>query len=166
MVSSNKGTISMSNTFETTAQPVSFERTVANLKQNVEAASAAQAKVSERAMKTSKDFAAFSQGTLEAFAQASQIYARGSQDMFRQMTESSQAAFADTLATVRALVTAKTVKERIELQTNFVRTSANRAVAESSRFANAGIELAQQVAAPLTARAVAAAEAVAAAPKM
>lgn len=155
----------MPSTTETTSQPVSFERTVADLKQNVQTATTAQAEVSERAVKVSKDFAAFSQGTLEAFAQASQIYARGSQDLFRQMAESSQAAFAETLATVRALVTAKTVKERLELQTNFVRTSATRAVSESSRFATAGIELAEKVAAPLTARAVVAAEAIAAAPK-
>jgi hypothetical protein len=41
---------------------------------------------------------------------------------------------------------------------NFVRTAAQRAVADYSRFANAGIELAEQVSAPLLARVVAAAE--------
>lgn len=57
---------------------------------------------------------------------------------------------------------AKTVKDRIELQANLFRTSAIWAVSESSRFARPSIDLTERASAPLTARAVAAAEAMAA----
>ena len=57
------------------------------------------------------------------------------------------------------MASAKTVKERVELQTRLFRTSATWAVSESGRFAYASIDLTERASAPLTARAVAAAEA-------
>jgi hypothetical protein len=55
-------------------------------------------------------------------------------------------------------VAAKTLKEGIELQASLARTSAHWAVSEGSRFAQAGIDLAEKASAPLTARAALAAE--------
>ena len=135
-----------------------FDRTVADLKQGVQTASTAQTQASEKAMQTAKDVAAFNQGTVQAFAQASQIMAAGVQDLFGQMVSSGQTAVTESLNSMRAFASAKTVKERIELQANFVRTSAVWSVSESSRFAHAGIELAEKVSAPLVARATLAAE--------
>lgn len=141
-----------------TLPTVSFERTVSDLKQGIAQATAAQAEASDKVFKTSKDVMAFQQANIEAFVQATQIFAAGAQDLVRQAFETNQAAFAEVLTGVRAIVTATSVKERIELQGNLVRTSAVWSVSEGSRFAHAGIELAEKVAAPLTARAVAAAE--------
>lgn len=148
----------MSSTTEAAVQPTNFDRTVAGLKKGVQSAAAVQAQASEQVIRTSKEVAVFGQGTVEAFVQAAQIYARGSQDLFRQARETSQAAVVETLNGLRAIATAKTPKEQIELQANFVRSSAIWAVREYSRFAQAGIELAEQVSAPLVARAVVAAE--------
>jgi len=141
-----------------TLPSVSFERTVADLKQGISAATAAQAEASDKVFKTGKDVLAFQQANVEAFVQAGQVFGAGMQGLVRQAVESGQAAFAETLSGLRAIATAGSVKERIELQGNLVRTSAVWAVSEGSRFAHAGIELAEKVAAPLTARAIAAAE--------
>lgn len=146
----------MSNSI--TLPTVSFERTVADLKAGIANATAAQAEASDKVFKTSKDILAFQQATIEAIVQASQIFAAGAQDLFRQAFESNQSAFAETLNGVRAIATATSIKERIELQGNLVRTSAVWSVSEGSRFAHAGIELAEKVAAPLTARVIAATE--------
>ncbi len=156
----------MSSTVQSTVEPAGFNRAVADIKQNAEATTAAQSQASEQAWKTGKEFTVFSQGMFEAYGQAGQIYAQGSQDLFRQMAESSRTAFAEALNGFRAFVTAKTVKDRIELQANFARTTAIHAVAESSRFAHAGIELAEKVATPITAKTIAAAESLAGFPKI
>ena len=147
-----------STTAQMTCDPFAFSRTIADLKQGAASAATAQAQASEKAMSTAKDFATFNQGTLEAVTQACQILATGSQDLFRQMAQSSQAAFTEAASGFHALVTARTVKERLELQASLARTSAHWAVSESSRFAQAGLELAERASAPLTARAAVAAE--------
>ena len=97
-----------------------------------------------------------------AYVQASWTLATGSQGLLLQTAESTRSAFTETFAGVYTMASATTVKERIELQTTFFRMSATRAVSEGSRFARASIDLAESASAPLQARAVAAAEAVAA----
>jgi hypothetical protein len=144
----------MSTTTATkTAQP-----NVLDLKQGVAYATAATAEASEKAINSAKDFAAFNQASLKAFAQAGQILTAGSQDLFRQMAASTQSAFAEAMSGFQALASATTVKERVELQASLTRTSASRAVSEGSRFAQASIELLQRASAPLTDSAALAAE--------
>jgi hypothetical protein len=140
-----------------TAEPAVVDGTNTPPKQSA-AAVAAPAEIIGKVMKTAEDVTAFNQGSLEAFTQANQILATGSLDLFRQMTASGQAAFAEALSGFRALATAKTVKERLELQASLARTSASRAVTEGSRFAQAGFDLAEKVSTPLVARAALAAE--------
>ena len=136
----------------------SFDNTVADLKNGVASATVAYGALSEKATKTATDLTAFNRGTLEAVAQASQILAAESQDLFRQVAEASQAAFTESLNNVRAIASAKTLKQRLELQANFVRTSAISAISEGSRFARAGVDLAEKVSAPIATRAYVAAE--------
>jgi len=140
----------------------SFDQTVTNLKQGMDSAKTVQAELSGQVARSAKSFADFNQASAAAFVQAGQILATGSQDLFRQAAEANRLAFAETLAGIRAVAGAKTAKDRIELQANLFRTSAIWAVSESSRLARASIDLAESASAPLTARAAAAAEAVAA----
>ena len=148
----------MSENNQPTITPVSYERAISDMKQGASAVVAAQTQASERFSKASKEVAALNQGTFQAFVQAGQIYAAGAQNIAQQMAESSRHGFAEMLNSVRAILAAKSAKERIELQSNFLRTSALWSVSEASRFAQAGIELAEKVAAPLQARVVEAAE--------
>ena len=145
-----------SNSNRTASQ--SFNETVNDLKHGADSATAAYSAMSEKAAKTATDLTAFNRGTLEALAQAGQIFAAESQELFRQAAEAGQTAFTEGLSNLRAIASAKTVKERLELQANFVRTSAISAVSEGSRFARAGIDLAEKVSAPIAARAYLAAE--------
>jgi hypothetical protein len=141
-----------------TAEPNTFDRTVADLKQGVNYATAEQAKASEKALKTAKDLVAFNLASLEAFTEATKLLAAGSKELSLQVASSSQAAFAEVLTGFRSIVTAKSVKEGIELQASLTRASAARAVSEGTRFAQASVTLIEKASAPLTARAVAAAE--------
>ena len=143
---------------ETFAPNAAFDRTVAQLKQGVTTATAAQAEIAEKAVKGAKDMAAFGQGSMEAFTQAAQIYATGSQALFRQFAESTQTAMSEAFSGMRALASTTSLKERMELQATLVRTSAAWMVSESNRIATANLELAEKVAAPIAARAAIAAE--------
>ena len=146
------------NPYSNEAASQTFDRTMSDLKDGVNTATTTYNTMSEKAVKTASDLTAFSRGTIEAMAQAGQIFTSESQDLLRQMAEAGQAAFTESLSNLRAITSAKTVKEQIELQVNFVRTSAISAVTEGSRFARAGIDLAEKASAPITARAYLAAE--------
>jgi hypothetical protein len=142
----------------TQAASQSFDRTAAGLKNGVASATQIYRTVSEKAATTAADLTAFNQGTFEAFTQAGQILATEAQDLFRQMAASSQTAHNEGLTNFRALVSAKTVKQCLELQATIARTAAIWTVTESSRFAQAGIALAEKAMAPVTARTYLAAE--------
>lgn len=148
-----------SSLYSPNADAFSFDRTVSSLKQGMESASTATSDASQKATQAGKDFMVYSQGNMEAFAQASQLFVAGSQDLFRQMAEAGQTAVQEAMGSLRAVSLAKTAKERIELQATFARTAAIHAVTESARIAQSAIDLAERVSNPLVARTVIAVEA-------
>jgi hypothetical protein len=70
-------------------EPTVFDHSVADLKQGM---ARAQAVMSEQAVETANAVSTFNQASLEAFAQAGEILAIGSQDLLRQMVQSNQEA--------------------------------------------------------------------------
>ncbi len=112
----------------------------------------------DKAIKTAEDLMSFGQGNLEAVVKSSQIWAAGMQDIGKQVAASAQAQVDQTMATLKALATAKSLKEAIELQSSLARTAVEKAVAETGKLTDASMKLAEQTLAPLTARVSLAAE--------
>ena len=63
-----------------------------------------------------------------------------------------------SIATFKALGTVKSVKEAIDLQSNFARTAFEKVIAETNKIADASMKLTEQTLAPLTARVTTAVE--------
>ena len=142
-----------------------FEKTVEGLKQSAATATAsleqAQAQLKqgyERAVKTAEQFAQFHQGNIEALVKASQIWATGLQDISKHVATNAKTAMEEGVTTFRALTTVKSLKEAIELQTSYAKSSMEKALAESGKLTETSLKLAEQAAAPLTARVNAAVE--------
>jgi phasin family protein len=142
-----------------------FDRTVEGLKQTAATATAgleqAQANVKQgynSAMKTAEQFAQFHQGNVEALVKSSQIWVTGMQDLTKHVATNAQAALEEGVSTFRALTTVKSLKEAIDLQTSYAKSSMEKAMAESSKLTETSLKLAEQVSAPLTARVNAAVE--------
>ena len=112
----------------------------------------------DKAIKTAEELMSFGQGNLEAMVKSSQIWAAGVQDIGKQVAASAQAQVDQTMATLKALATAKSFKEAIELQSSLARASVEKAVAETGKLTDASMKLAEQTLAPLTARVSLAAE--------
>ena len=148
----------MSSTSFPAADAFSFDRTIADMKQGVDAATSAQSDMTQKATQAGKDFVVFTQGNVEAIAQASQVFAAGAQDLMREMMEAGQAIMQESLSNMRAAAAAKTPKAAIELQANFIRSSTIQVITESARIAQSGVDLAERVSAPLVARVVVATE--------
>jgi len=136
-----------------------IEQTVGALKNGVAEAAAGfektQARVKEgveKAMKTAEEFVAFGQGNLEALMKSGQIWASGVQDLSKQVAATAQASFEETLSTFKAMASVKSLKDAIDLQTSFARSTMEKAVSESGRLTDASLKLTEQALAPLTAR--------------
>lgn len=152
--------IKTTDTIETVAVATKgIDQTVEALKEGMAKAAAGfektQAKVKEgveKAMKTAEEMVTFGQGNVEAFVKAGQIWTAGVQDLQKQAAANAQASFTETVAAVKALSSAKSLKEAVDLQTGFARAAIEKSLAESSKLTDASIKLSEQAIAPISAR--------------
>ncbi len=143
----------------TDASVKGFEKSISAVREGIEKATkgleTSQAKLKEgveKAVKTSEELLSFSQGNLEALVKATQIYASGFQDISKHIAASSKSSIEDSVAFSKSLLGVKSVKEAVDLQTGYAKSSIEKAVAESNKLTDAAVKLAEQAVAPLTAR--------------
>jgi phasin family protein len=136
-----------------------FGATVSGLKDGMAQATAGfadtQVKVKEgmeKAMKTAEEMLAFSQGNAEALMTSGQIWAKGMQDISKQVAATAQASLDETMTTFKALSSVKSLKDVFDLQANFARAAMEKTLAESGRLTDASLKLTEQTLAPITAR--------------
>lgn len=106
----------------------------------------------DKAIKTSEEIVAFSQGNIEALIKSSQIWTAGIQDLSKHIAATTQAHIDETMANVKALSTVKSIKEALELQTGFAKAAVEKAIAETSKLTDATVKLTEETLAPITAR--------------
>lgn len=135
------------------------ERTLSTMKDSMDNATkgfeSSQTAMQEnfaKVMKSAEDMIAFGQGNVEAFVKAGQIFASGMQDLQKQVAAASQATAEESVSTVKALSSVKSVMEVVDLQTGFARSQMERALADTTKFTDASVKLTEQTIAPLTAR--------------
>jgi phasin family protein len=109
-------------------------------------------------IKSTEDFVAFGQANLEAFVKSGQIWSAGVQELTKQIASSAKASFDESVSTFKAMSTAKSVKEAIDLQSSFAKAALEKAMAESNKLTDASIKLTEQTLAPITARVTVAVE--------
>ncbi len=109
-------------------------------------------------MKTTEEFVAFGQANVDAFVKSGQIWAAGVQELSKLVATTAKANFDESVTTFKAISTAKSVKEAIDLQSSFAKTAIEKAMAESNKLADASIKLTEQTLAPITARVTVAVE--------
>ena len=106
----------------------------------------------ETIMKNAEEFLSFSQGNMEAMMKCGQIWATGLQDLSKQMAATAQTTMDETVSAFKAISTAKSLKEAMDLQASLARAAVEKAMSGSGQFADASFKLAEQAMAPLTAR--------------
>jgi len=109
-------------------------------------------------MKSTEDLVAFGQANLEAFVKSGQIWSAGVQELTKQFATSAKASFEESVSTLKAMSTAKSVKEAMDLQSTFAKTALEKVMAESNKLTDASIKLTEQTLAPITARVTVAVE--------
>jgi phasin family protein len=137
----------------------SFDEAVAAMKESMSKATAtveaSQLHVTEgitRTLKTAEEVVAFSQGNVEALIKCGQIWSTGLQDISRQMASSMQASYEEAVSAFKALTTVKSLKEAVDLQVGLARSTVKKSLAESGKYTDASLKLAEQALAPISSR--------------
>jgi len=160
-MSTTKAKAAASEAIDTTTDVAAkgFETTMAAVKEGIEKATkgfeSSQVKLKEsveKAMKSSEELLAFSQANLEAFIKSSKIFAEGLQGISKEVAASNKASIEYSVAFTKSLLGVKSVKEAVDLQSNYARSSIEKAVSETNKVTDASVKLAEQAIAPLTAR--------------
>ena len=106
-----------------------------------------------RSQKTAEELAELAKANVEALAESSRIAAKGAKTLGQDILESGREGFEQASGAMKTLADAKSPTEFMQLQTELVRTGFDRAVAESSKFAEAFVKLAGEAIQPLSNRA-------------
>ncbi len=106
----------------------------------------------ENTMKSTEEMVSFGQGNVEAVMKSSQIWATGMQDLSKHFAATAQAQLDETMATLKALSSVKSLKEALELQSTLAKTAMEKMMAEGGKLTDASMKLAEQAIAPITAR--------------
>ncbi|WP_165772102.1 phasin family protein [Niveispirillum lacus] len=148
-VTTPKATQAAARKIETPAKPV--DQTIAQTKEKVE-------KMSKQVFATFEDVVGFQKENVEAFVASSTILTKGFEALSKEIAAFTQAQYEQSVATTKALFAVKSVKELVDLQTEFAKSSFDALVAEATKVSETGIKVANEAAEPITARVNAAVE--------
>jgi len=110
--------------------------------------------------KGTEDFVAFGQANMEAFVKSGQIWAAGVQELTKLFAATTKASFDESVSTLKAITSASSVTEAMELQGAFASSVVAKTLAESNKMIDASIKLTERTLAPLAARMTSAVETV------
>jgi phasin family protein len=102
-------------------------------------------------IKNTEDFVALGQANMDAFVKSGQIWAAGVQELMKQFATTTKASFDESVSTFKAISSAKSVTEAIDLQSKFATSVVEKALAESNNMISTSIKLTEQTLAPITA---------------
>jgi phasin family protein len=104
------------------------------------------------------DLTAFGQANAEALFRSGSIVAKGAEEMGKEVIAFTQASLESGVATGKAMMSVKTLRELVDLQTEYARNSFGGMVAESTRLSEMSVKVANEALEPIGARVNAAVE--------
>jgi len=146
-LSEQKGS-AMKDTFETisaTFTPAAFEKFFASSKEQME-------KFSVSGFKSYEEFSKFSKENLDAAVAATTIAAKGYENLGKAWMTLMQESMEQGAQTAKALLGAKTLREAVDLQTDYAKTSFDKLVAEGTKMSEIGLKVANEALEPISAR--------------
>lgn len=109
-------------------------------------------KASVSAFKAYEDFSKFQKDNYDAYVAASSIFAKGAENVGKAWMSLTQEALENAATTAKALLGAKTLREAVDLQSDFAKSNFDKLVAESTKLSELSVKVANEAFAPLNAR--------------
>jgi len=116
------------------------------------------AKANSAFMKGYEDAQGFGKENVDAFVQASTIFAKGAEQISKQMMALTQSSMQSSVSTAKAMLGCKTLRDVIDLQTGFAKSSFDSLMAESAKLSELSMKVTNDAIAPIQARVTVAVE--------
>lgn len=133
-----------------------FGDVVGQAKQNLEGYAKTQQeqiqKASAQLMKSYEDLNALTKGNVDAVVQSGTIVAKGAEEAGKQVAAFTQASLEQSLAIGKSALAVKSIRELIDLQNSYLKSSLDALVAESTKWQQLSIKVTNEALAPLNAR--------------
>ena len=129
----------------TQAATKGYEQAIAIAQEQVEQAS-------ENLFQRYEEVASLGKGNVDACVLSTTVFAKGVETMSKELMSIAQSAVEANVATAKALFGAKTVREMIDLQTEFSRSRFDSLVAESAKLTELSMALANDAIEPIQLR--------------
>lgn len=133
---SPKGALAMNNAFDNVS---------ASAREQLEKASQTAYKSYEELSKLQKD-------NWDAVVAASQIWVKGAESVSKAWVSFAQESMENAATTAKAMVGVKSLREAVDLQTDFAKGNFDKFVAESTKLSEAVVKVANDAMEPITAR--------------
>lgn len=109
-------------------------------------------KTSQQLFKGYEELASFGKQNIDAVLQSQTIVAKGVEEMSKALFAFGQASLEVGVATGKAMLAVKNVRELVDLQTNFAKTSFDSLLAEGTKLSEIGVKVANEALEPINAR--------------
>lgn len=109
-------------------------------------------KASASAFKAYEEFSKFHKDNYDAYLAASTIFAKGAENVGKAWMSLTQEALENAAQTAKALLGAKTLREAVDLQSDFAKSNFDKFVAEGTKLSELSVKVTNEAFAPLNAR--------------
>ena len=99
--------------------------------------------------KNYEEFASINKEAVDAFAQSGSIFAKGFEEISRQVLALTQTSVETNIATGKAAMGVKTLKELLDLQSDWMRHVFDTAFTQATQLSQLSVKVANQVAEPI-----------------
>lgn len=110
------------------------------------------AKANSAFIKGYEDIQGFGKGNVDAFVQASTVFAKGAEQISKQLMALTQNSMQSSVVTAKALMGCKTLRDVIDLQADFARSNFDTLVAEGTKLSEISFKVTNDAIAPIQAR--------------
>ena len=123
----------------------SFDNVTATAREQLE-------KASQSAYKGYEDLTKLQKDNWDAVVAASQIWSKGAETVGKAWMSLAQETMEHAASTAKALVGVKSLREAVDLQTDFAKGNFDKIVAESTKLSETAVKVANDAMEPITAR--------------
>lgn len=109
-------------------------------------------KASVNAFKSYEDLSKFQKDNFDAYVAASTVMAKGFETLGKTWMAFTQESMENGAQVAKALLGAKTLREAVDLQTDFAKTSFDKLVGESTKLSELSVKVANEAFEPINAR--------------
>ncbi len=109
-------------------------------------------KVSKQVFSAYDELAGFQKENVDAVLASSTVLAKGMENLSKAVMAFSQAQIEQSMAAAKAMAGVKTLRELVDLQTEFARTSFDAMIAEATKVSEMSVKVANEAIEPISAR--------------